>query len=206
MSESQTIDISGALKRWWWVIVILLGVALAVTAFLTSRQIPIFESAALLAVAPSSEIREPSEVVRALDTLERRTVVATFARIPSNPGMRDSVAEEMGLAPKELRGYRIRGSVVPNTNILRVDVEGPDPERVAGTANAAARVTARDARSLYRVFSMRELATAVPARRPSYPDPQRNYLVGGAAGLVLGIAAALVLDRARRRPVPAGDR
>lgn len=205
MSESQSIDVSAALRRWWWVIVVLVGVALAVTAVLTARQRPIFESAALLAVAPSSEIRDPSEVVRALDTLERRTVVATFARIPSTPGMRESVAEEMGVAAKELRGYRIRGSVVPNTNILRVDVEGSDPKTAADAANAAAKVTAREARSLYRVFSMRELALAVPARRPSYPDPQRNYLVGGAVGLVLGIAAALVLDRARRRSEAAGD-
>lgn len=205
MRGSQSIDVSGALRRWWWVVLVLAGVAMAVTVFLTARQSPIWQSAALLAVGPSSEIREPSEIVRALDTLERRTVVATFARIPSTPGMRDAVAEEMGVTPRELRGYRIRGSVVPSTNILRVDVEGSDPERVAEAANAAARVTAREARSLYRVFSMRDLAPAVPARRPSYPDPQRNYLVGGALGLILGIAAALVLDRARSRSVPAGD-
>lgn len=195
---SQSIDVVGALRRWWWVVLVLLGASLGLTVFLTARQVSIWESSALLAVAPSSEIREPSEIVRALETLERRTVVATFARIPSTPGMRDMIAEEMGVEGKDLRGYRIRGSVVPNTNILRIDAEGPDPERVAAAANAAARVTAREARSLYRVFSMRHLAAAVPARRPAYPEPQRNYLVGGAVGLVLGIAAALVLDRARR--------
>jgi uncharacterized protein involved in exopolysaccharide biosynthesis len=44
---------------------------------------------------------------------------------------------------------------------------------------------------------MRVMARATPRRTPTYPDPQRNLLVGGAVGLFLGLAAALVLDRAR---------
>ncbi|HUP50389.1 MAG TPA: Wzz/FepE/Etk N-terminal domain-containing protein [Thermoanaerobaculia bacterium] len=194
---SATIDFSGALRRWWWVIVLLLAAALAATAFLTARQQPVFASSALLVVAPSSEARDTSDFVRGLDTLERRTVVATFARIASTLEVREAVAKELDASPRMVRGYRVTGSVVPNTNIIRIETEGPDAEMAARIANAAAEITAKEARSLYRVYSMRLLARATPRRRPTYPDPQRNYLAGGTVGLFLGIAAALVLDRGR---------
>jgi capsular polysaccharide biosynthesis protein len=194
---SSHIDFGGALRRWWWVVVLLIVLAM-VTAFLvTSRQQSVYESSAMLIVGPSSETREASEILRGLDTLERRTVIATFARIPATLEVREAVALELGVESKALRPYKIHGSVVPNTNIMRIGVEGPNPETAASIANAAAEVTAAEARQLYRVYSMRVLARAIPRGTPTFPDPQRNLLVGGAVGLFLGIAAALVLDRAR---------
>ncbi|HVR43503.1 MAG TPA: hypothetical protein VMS56_08665 [Thermoanaerobaculia bacterium] len=192
---SSHLDFSGALRRRWWVVLLLVGVALATTVFVTSRQDPVFQSSAMLVVGPSSMMPEASDVVRGLDTLERRTVIATFARIPSTLETREGVAEELEAQVTAVRPYTIRGSVVPSTNIIRIDVEGPDPEMAARVANAAADVTAREARSMYRVFSMRSLARATPTGRPTHPDPQRNLIVGAMIGLFLGIAAVLVIER-----------
>ncbi|HUG06694.1 MAG TPA: Wzz/FepE/Etk N-terminal domain-containing protein [Candidatus Limnocylindria bacterium] len=196
---NSALDFPGALRRWWWIVVFLVAAALALAALVTARQQPVFESSAMMVVGPSSETSDPAEVVRSLDTLERRTVVATFARIPSTLEMREAVAGALAVNPRQVRPYRISGSVVPSTNIIRIEVEGPDPVMAAQVANVAADLTARQARSLYRVYSMRMLSRATPRRQATYPDPQRNYVVGGAVGLFLGIAAALVLDR-RRRP------
>ena len=191
------IDFGGALRRWWWVVVLLIVLAMVTAFVVTSRQESVYESSAMLIVAPSSETREAGDILRGLDTLERRTVIATFARIPPTLEVREAVALELGVEPKAVSPYKIHGSVVPNTNIMRVSVEGPNPETAATIANAAAEITAAEARQLYRVYSMRILARATPRRTPTFPDPQRNLLVGGAVGLFLGIAAALVLDRAR---------
>jgi capsular polysaccharide biosynthesis protein len=133
-------------------------------------------------------------VMKSLETLERRTVIATFARIPATLELREAVGARLKIDP---RRYRIHGSVVPNTNIIRVSVEGPQADVAATVANAAADLTAREARSLYRVYTMRLLARATPPRKPSYPEPRRNYLVGAAVGAFLGIAAALAAERAR---------
>ena len=194
---SSHIDFGGALRRWWWVVVLLIVLALVTAYFVTARQESVYESSAMLIVAPSSETREADDILRGLDTLERRTVIATFARIPATLEVREAVALELGVEPKAVRPYKIHGSVVPSTNILRISVEGPNPETAASVANAAAEITAAEARQLYRVYSMRVMARATPRGTPTFPDPQRNMLVGGAVGLFLGIAAALVLDRAR---------
>ncbi|MCA1734318.1 MAG: hypothetical protein LC732_12045 [Acidobacteria bacterium] len=201
---SSQIDFGGALRRWWWVVVVVVILAMATAFLVTSQQQRVYGSSAMLIVAPSSETREASEILRGLDTLERRTVIATFARIPATLEVREAIALELGVEVSAVRPFRIRGSVVPNTNIMRIDVEGPDPETAASIANAAADVTAAEARQLYRVYSMRSLARATPRRTPIFPDPKRNLLVGGAVGLFLGIAAALVLGRAMTAP-PGGS-
>jgi capsular polysaccharide biosynthesis protein len=186
-----------AILRGWWIILLIIVLSLVTAGLLTARQTPVYQSSGMLVAAPSSMASDTGEIIRSLETLERRTVIATFARIPTTREMREAVALELEVPAGQLRGYRINGSVVPNTNIIRIDVEGGDPEMVAKVANAVGDVTARESRDLYRVYSLRWLARANPARRPSFPDPQRNYLVGGVTGLVLGVAAALALGRGR---------
>lgn len=186
-----------ALRSGWWLIASVLLITLAVTAFLTRRERPIYNSSALMVVAPVSSTTEPGDVVKSLETLERRTIIATFARIPSTDEMRRAVRDQLGLSREAARAYRIHGSVVPNTNILRVDVQGPEPDHAAHVANAVAQLTANEANLLYPLFELRSLEAATPARRPSFPDPKRNYLVGTAIGLLAGTAAALALQRLR---------
>lgn len=188
----REIDYRGAIRRGWWLILLLIVVTLGATVWFTSRQQPVYETSAMLVVAPSPETTEPAEIVRSLDTLERRTVVATFARIPTTREAREALAERLGL---ELRGVRINGSVVPNTNIIRISAVGPKADVVAAAANGAAELTMREASALYRIYSLHSLETASVPRSPSYPDPQRNLVVGAILGLVLGLAAALGLDR-----------
>lgn len=190
-------DYAGALRRNWPVIAAVLVVALIVTAIVTARQTPVYETSAQLVVAPSASISDPADQVRTLETLERRTVVATFARMAATDELRAHVATALKLDPKRARAFRTRGSVVPNTNIIRIDTRGPDPKLAADIANAAAERTAREAEELYRVYSLRFLARATPPGEPAYPDRQRNFLVGGAIGLFLGVATALARERLR---------
>ena len=153
----------------------------------------------MLVVTPNSRVRETSEIIRSLDTLDRRSVLATFARIPQSRETREAAAKRLELSSGDLRGYSVRASVLPNTNIIKIDVEGPDSERAAELANAVARVTQKVGRSWYRIYKMQVLARAVPHRRPTYPEPRRNYLAGAVMGLFLGIGAAFVVDDLRGR-------
>jgi capsular polysaccharide biosynthesis protein len=191
------IDSLGALRRNWIVIIVLLAVTLIVTAIVTARQTPVYETAAQLVVAPSDATTDPADLVRALETLERRTVVATFARLAATDESRTAVAQSLKLDAKRARAFRTQGSVVPNTNIIRIDTRGPDPKLAAAIANATAARTATEAAALYRLYSLRFLARATAPGGPAYPDRRRNFLVGAAVGLFLGVATALARERLR---------
>jgi receptor protein-tyrosine kinase len=188
-----------ALRAGWWIVALAFAAALGAAALFTSREVPVYRASATVVVAPNETVEGVGDVLRSLETLERRSVIATFARIPSTAQARAAVAQRLG-TKGDLGGYRIEASVLPNTNILKIDVEGPEPKTTAAAANAAAELIHDEVRSLYRIYTTRTLSAAAPPSRPVHPDPRRNYVVAGLLGLLAGLVAALALDRLR----PAG--
>lgn len=191
-----------ALRRGVWLVLVVILVAVAVAWGWTSRQSPTYQATTSLVVTPNTEVEDITDLLRSLETLERRTVVATFARLPASPETADAVAERLGVEPREIRHYWIGGAVVPNTNIVRIDVYGPDPERAAEVANATARVVRREARHLYQIYSLYEMARAEPPSRPVRPDARRNAVVAAILGFFLGVLATLGLEAVRSRRSP----
>jgi len=184
------------LMRRWWVPAVTLIAGLAAGFWWTSREPRIYRASALLAVVPSSSIGD-AEVLRSLDALERRTVLATFARLPTTRETRMAVAERIQRDPLELAKYQLGASVLPNTNIIRIDVDGPDPKVAAHVANAAGEVVSAEARSLYRIYTMRPIAAAEASQRPIHPDPRRNSLATGVLGLFAGAVAVGAIGGSR---------
>ena len=194
----EDIDYAGALRRNWIAALVTLIATVSVAAAVTAMRTPIYESAAQVIVAPARATAEVADVIRSVETLERRTIVATFARIAASDAVHRSAAADLRLAENEARRFRVSGSVVSNTNIIRIEARGPNPATAARFANAAALITAREAEALYRVYTLRVLTPARAPSRPVYPDRQRNYLVGVVLGLLFGFAVALAADRVRR--------
>jgi capsular polysaccharide biosynthesis protein len=181
------------LARWWWVPALMLGVSVVAGLWWTSRQPHVYRASALLAVIPNSSVQADADVLRSLDVLERRTLLATFAQLPGTREMRTAVAKAMDRDPSRLTAYRIGAAVLPNTNIIRINVDGPDPALAARMATAAGELAAVEARSLYRIYTMRPVAAAEASTRPIHPDQRRNSLAAGVVGLFIGTLAVGVI-------------
>ncbi len=186
-----------AIRRGWWIVAVAIVAAVLVAAGAMGMTEPTYRASTLVAVTPSATVTDAGDILKALETLERRTVIATFARIPGTPESREAVSMREGIDAKILRAYHADGSVLPSTNIIRIAVEGPDPRVAARYANALAEQTAAQARGMYRIYTMKVLETATPGSRPIRPDRRRNYLVAVAAGLLAGLAAAFSLEHLR---------
>lgn len=183
-------------RRRWWVPLVTLIAGVAAGFWWTSREPRIYRASAMLVVVPSSGIGD-ADVLRSLDSLERRTVLATFARLTDTRNTRMAVAERLQRAPEEAARYQLGASVLPNTNIIRIDVDGPDPQLAAHMANAAGEVVGAEARSLYRIYTMRPIAAAEPSKRPIHPDSRRNTLAAGVLGLFVGTVAVGMISAPR---------
>lgn len=188
-----------ALRAWWWAVLLPPLVAMAAAALLTTREPQVYRAAATATVAPAAEIENPSDVMRGLETLERRTVIATFASVAETRETRESASTRAGLPERGRSGYRVRASVVPSTNIIRVTVEGPEPEHVSALANSVVDVLGGRAREMYRIFEIRPLQAASAPRTPIHPDPVRNVTIAGVLGLFAGFVLALALEHLRPR-------
>jgi capsular polysaccharide biosynthesis protein len=183
--------------------ILVFAIAMAAAAVFTARQHPLYRATATQVVAPTSAVMDTGDILRSLETLERRTVIATFARIPTAPRAQQEAAGALGLPPG-LDEFRVEASVLPSTNILRIDVVGPDPSRAAALANALAAHTREEVQSLYRIFTLRPLDDASPPARPFHPEPRRNYAVAACLGLFAAVATVLLVDHLRARGVRAG--
>jgi len=203
MSDERVAGADGSalrpLRTWWWVILLTVGASMGVSAWLTARQKPVYRATTTLVVTPIAEITDTGDVLRSLDTLERRGVVATIAKIPSAPETMDAVARRLDVDPASLRGYSLSASVPPYTFLLKVECTGRDPKTVAEVADAAGRVLDQRAREFYRIFTLPELAAAERPRGPIHPQPRRNQVVAALLGLFVGVVAAYGFDGLRGR-------
>lgn len=189
---------SKVLQRWWLVLVVMLA-TIAAAAWLTSRQQPLYRASSSLVVAPNTSLQDPNHILRSLETLERRTVVATLADIPSSARALSLAAESLEVDESSLQANRIRGSVKPQTNIIRIEVTGSNRTQVAQLANALADATVKSGRSMYRIYAMRPLARAGAVGTPIHPNPKRNIFMAAVLGLALGLFTTILPDLPRLR-------
>lgn len=185
-------------RRYWWLPLLLALVAMLVAWLVTARTPREYEATAAAAIAPAPEVVDQADLARSLEALDRRTIIATFARIAEARRTRDAAAARLGRPAPELARYRVSAQVVPSTNVLRVRVAGPDARMTAAVANAVSAATAAEARQLYRIFVIEPLDPAVPAPKPARPDAGRNLAVALVLGLGTGLALALAAALARR--------
>lgn len=168
-----------------WRIVAIVAIAVTAAAWIYAVVQPKqYRATALAAVTPVTSGLDPGDVIRGVETLERRTIVASIAAIAGTPMLKRQAFA--GLLPGGTDdGYTIEAVVLPNTNLVQVSVEGTDRTRVAAAANRIPALLAQQTRSIYRYYGVTVVSPASPADEPFEPRTGRI----AAAGLFLGILA-----------------
>lgn len=146
---------------------------------------------ALAAVAPVTSGLAPEEIIRSVDTLERRTLVATVAALASTPVVHEASVRRSAGA----EDYLIEATVLPNTNLIRIEVEGSDRLRVVDAANRIAPLLSTQAQAMYGVYRVIAVSTAVPPEEPLYPRVGRIVLAGLLVGILLGVLLSWGIER-----------
>jgi uncharacterized protein involved in exopolysaccharide biosynthesis len=183
-------DFGAALARHWRAAA-LIAVAVTVLAWLAAAVQPKrYRATAIGAVTPVSDNLSPSDMIRGVDTLERRVIVASLAALAGAP-----VTKRLARASDD---YTIAAAVLPNTNLFRIEVEGRDPKQVSEIANRVPSILSTQARTMFRMYSVTLISEAAPPRKPALPRVGRALAAGLVLGVLLGVAAAWLLDRRRR--------
>ena len=163
-----------------------------------------FRSSARVVVGPSERITNAREVMEVYNTLDRRSVVATMAKMALSEPVAGAVVSEI----PEGRNYETNCVVVPDTNILEITVTGPKADTAAAIANATARHTIPFATQMYGSFQLKMMDPGGETRitRPILP---RNLAAGAGLGLTIGLMlaylSAFLSSRRWRSTELAGD-
>jgi diguanylate cyclase (GGDEF)-like protein len=179
------------LQRGWWVIVLAALVAVSVSLGLSYLATPQYQATASFIITPSATLTVGRDVVNSLDTLDRRSIVSTFAEVMNSRRIVDDAATSVGVNEKALEDYEILAVVLPESSVLELDVSGPDPKITADLTNAIGAEAIKFSRGFNQVYDLNFLDTAVAPEEPFSPQPLRDaglaLLLGAAAGALLVI-------------------
>lgn len=174
----------------WRILLVSVVVTMAATLVFTLRQPRIYESVSTFVIRPHSSLILQDEFVSTLDTLSRRVEINnTFAEVTNSKLIKDRAAEKLGLDSNQRQGLTASGQVLAGTNILRLTVNGRDPEIAQAFAQTVSLETVAYVSNLYDVFELGQLDGASLSRKPVSP----NLFLNLAIGLVLGGALGLSL-------------
>ena len=182
------------IKRWWLMLLIPL-VAAGVTAYLSYYVLdPVYEANTTLYVINKQS--ENQTTIAQSDLTVGGLLVQDYKEIIVSRTVTQEVIDQLGLiglTTDELAD-KITVEAKNNTRILEIRVKDENPERAKKITDALASVFIERVVELMKVDNVSIVDAAVVPNAPVEPRPLRNTAIAAAAGLLLAIGAAFLLE------------
>lgn len=188
------------LRRGWWLIVLAALVALSASLALSYLATPQYQAAARFIVTPGSLLTGGGDigaVVDGLDTLDRPSIVATYAEVMNS---RRILAEALGylqLQNLDTTLYTIQAVVLPESSVMELTVTGPNAKVVTDLANGIGYQSILFARGINRVYELDFLDQAIQPEIPISPQPLRDAGLSLVLGAMVGAVLAILSEQIR---------
>ncbi|HLA42120.1 MAG TPA: Wzz/FepE/Etk N-terminal domain-containing protein [Aggregatilineales bacterium] len=185
----------------WWIIIPLTFIALTVSLIFSYSRTPIYEATATYITRLSTPSNtDVNTTVFAMDTLQGRQGIAiSYCQVITGVRTREDAFRLAGLepTPELLEKYPVQCTNLPETNVLRVAVQGPSPSLVESYSRAIGIVGTADINNRFSVFPLDQLDPVILAEDPVSPKYFQTAVLGSALGLVIGVAVSFLLEYLR---------
>ena len=185
------------LMRSWRLVAITALLAWIISLGISLNTVPLYRASATFIISPNANLISSRDVVTSLDTLEGRNVISTYGDILSSRRVFEDAARALNLEFSSLQAYQRQTVVKTNSNILELIVEGPNPDTAALLANNIGQNGINYIKGIYQVFDIAFLDQATPPLEPFAPRALRSGLIFTAAGLLIGMLAAILKEQLR---------
>jgi len=188
------------IQRSWWLVALTALAAVLVALISSYLTTPIYSSSARYIISPNPNYLGGDvnyNLIYSLDTLDKRTIITTYAEVLNSPKLYEETLNELNLQESDLQGYSHAAVVFPETNIIDFTVMGPDPNKVVLLVNNIGQHAVAYVSSLYPIYDMGLLDPAPVPVTPVYPQPLRDVGVALVVGLALGVGLALTRELMR---------
>jgi diguanylate cyclase (GGDEF)-like protein len=135
--------------------------------------------------------------VNSLDTLDRRSVVATYAEVLNSQKIRLNTQESLQVPDNILKDYTMLAVVLPDANVLELTVIGPSPALAAQLANSLGYEAILFSRQLNMSFDLNFLDEAPVTELPVSPVPLKDAGIALVLGLFAGGTIAILSEQIR---------
>jgi len=198
----------GTLQRGWYIILLAILAALNTALAVSYLTTPIYRATSRFVVSPNAGIYQNTwDVVSSLDTLDRRSIINTYKELVSSPTVYGTATIFSKIPPETLKkDYIITTTVVPDTNLVQLSVDGPDPSTILQMANAIGETSIKYINELYPVYNISIVDQAIVAPTLVRPKTAQNAGLAVVIGAMFGAVLAFLreelqntLDRLRMR-------
>lgn len=135
--ELTLVDLIKLGRRWWWVLLLCPTLAAAVAFLVSSAMTPIYRAEATLLIEQS----QVPGTIQYNDILAAERLTRTYSRLVTTRSvLEETIARlNLSLTPEQLQ-EQIEVTAVRDTQLVKVAVLDPSPERAATVANTLAQV------------------------------------------------------------------
>ena len=184
-------------QKGWRILIIFVAVFAAAALIWSITVTPMYRASAKFLVYPNDTLTSSRDVVSSLDTLDKRTISTTYADILDSNRVYQDTISRLQLKDADIKDVKVYSEVQTDTNILILHVEGPDPKTATLLANNVGQNGISYIKSIYQVYDIAFLDTAVEPTTPYRPQPFFDMLIAAGAGLILGILYLVIRELLR---------
>lgn len=183
------------IQRGWWLILAAALVAVNLSlAYSYYVAVPRYEAFARFIISPNLLFVEGRDLVNSIEALDKRSIITTYAEVINSPQIYNKTMVLLGAAPESFIDYTTSVAVLPDTNIIRFNVQGPDPEVATMLTNAIGQTAIDFIKELYVAYDIQFLDKGVMPTEPYYPRPFQDAGLALLVGVVLGAGLAIFRD------------
>jgi len=182
------------LRRGWWIILLTALAAMTASLIVSYISKPIYRVSTSFIVIPNPSLLSGSSgiLLDSLATLDKRSISQTYAEILNSPRIYRETLSQLGFNELALIDYTYSAVVLPDSNIIELAVEGPDPGTIVLLANSIGERGKNYVQTTYKIFDMAVLDPAILPIEPIRPQPIRDAGIAVALGLGVGVALAFL--------------
>lgn len=184
------------IQRGWWLILVTVLAAVNIS-LINSYYIakPMYDAVARFIVSPNLQNNDFGDMVNSIEALDKRSIISTYAEVLNSHQVINSTMELLREKPDDFDEYTTSVTVLPDANIIRFSVKGPNPEVAALLANNIGQNAIDFVQSLYVVYNIEFLDKALIPSDPYQPRPAQDAGLAFMVGLVLGVGLAIFKDQ-----------
>jgi capsular polysaccharide biosynthesis protein len=177
-----------SLGRRWWLILVITCVAIGTSFVYSGHQRTRYEASTAIYVYPEGNVHQR---LHRLNLLAYGTVLHRLSNVAESPSTLHRVAASLRIGSD---GYVVTAMVEPQTTAIYIWVDGPSRGLTQRIANMVpARVGAASTSTFHDSVSRLD---GVASLRQVQPATERNAVVGGLFGLLVGCALVLLIAAA----------
>lgn len=176
----------------WIVITILIAVCISLAVSLTT--VPVYRTQATFIIAPNKNLPSSRDVVSAFTALDTLNIFSTYADILSSERVYEEAKKVVDLDEAELSQYSRFTEMNPESIILGLTVEGPNPQTAAVLANEVGKYGIQFINAYFSVFEIDFLDQAVATNQSYRPKTYRDMGIAAGIGLVCGMLVVIVKE------------